>query len=136
MFTDKGSGFSDETIRALREKSYVVHLNNNNGKNNVLPVGHCGLLGVALLNYFGIDDETMSEKAREEARGEARLSVARAIAALSGRTGDDEIKEIARKIQEEGLLKFSGSLLVDIRPIDTNEIDEFHKREAEVLRAA
>jgi len=111
--------------KSLDDISYTVYLTGKVGK-TVTPIGACSMTGLAILNYNDIKD-------REGADIEEAINlIAKGIASLAG---TDNFEEIAKEITKDRKLLSSGLLLVKIRPIDTGEIVQFHKREAEVLRA-
>jgi hypothetical protein len=114
----------------LEKLSYVVYLDRREGQ-TTLPVGHCGLLGLGILNYFNLEEKKASE---EELRAAIDV-IAKGISAL---TGEDDIKEIVKKVEEfvkRGDFAKSGFLMIEIRPIRTEEIKEFHEAEAQILRS-
>ena len=64
------------------------------------------------------------------------MRIAEGLGAMSmGLMGEDEIKNMAKKIIDSNYDLSVVFLSVRIHPIDISEITDFHEREAEVLRA-
>jgi hypothetical protein len=96
-----------------------------------------GIAGLAILNYFDrkkfFEGKGLEGKALAAELTDALDLIVKGIGALTGR---DEINEIAKKIVgEDGLLKLSGELMVEIRPVDTNELNNIHQADIQVLRS-
>gem|GEM_PF-6712184 len=121
--------YKDETGKrnaGLEGKSYTVYMTGEEGC-TLTPIGTCSITALAILNYYDLKDRPGADM------GEAITLIAKGIAALSGTYNFEEIaKKIVDNAQE---LLASGLLLIRIRPVNTQEISEFHEREAAVLRS-
>ncbi|MFH1996394.1 MAG: hypothetical protein ABIJ27_05265 [Candidatus Omnitrophota bacterium] len=121
----------------LRDRSYVVNLDYSltigEGSAFAIPFGHCGILGLAFLNYFNLRE---NNAAGEDLDSALRM-VALGIARLAGQYDTDFAENLFNRMKTEDIVDLikSGELIVQIRPIDPNEIPEFHRAEAEVMKA-
>ncbi len=130
-----GTPQTDDIDDDLAKLSYkVVYMTGRAEKKEqaiATPIAACLETGLAILNYS--DLETRPGITAEE-RIEAVTQILRGIEAMSGGAVDREkIAELAKKIQEQGLA--SVPILVSIRPINTNELMDFHRAEAQILRS-
>jgi hypothetical protein len=116
---------------SMEKNAYVVYLSGEKGQ-TATPIGLCSAIGLKILDHFDL----LARPGVEDAKLQESIDlIARGIAVLSG-VGDDAIKEIAKKIADEGYkLLSSGLLMVKIRPIDTREIKEFHEAEQAVMKS-
>jgi len=118
----------------LESQSYVVYLTGELNK-TATPIGTCGMAGLAYLQYNDLKGRESKDKV---AINNAVEQFIMALAIMSGAPiSQDTLNELAAMDEKTGIrnLIASGLILVKIRPIDTNEIKQFHESEAEVLRA-
>ncbi|MDO8536520.1 MAG: radical SAM protein [Candidatus Omnitrophota bacterium] len=117
----------------LEGSSYVVYMTGDIGKTTT-PIGTCGMTGLEYLNRSDlmerkeIDGEKINQSTERFVRG---------LAAIAGTYAYEPLLDEIAKKDENGIrqLLATGLILVRIRPIDINEIVEFHKHEAEVLKS-
>ncbi|MDD5439522.1 MAG: phosphotransferase, partial [Candidatus Omnitrophica bacterium] len=118
----------------LETLSYVIYMTGEVGR-TATPIGTCGMTGVEYLNRSDLMER--QEKDIDKINLSTERFV-RGLAAMAGTTDYEAfMEEIAGKDPKSGIrqLLTTGLILIRIRPIDTREIVEFHKREAEILRA-
>ncbi|MFC1577244.1 hypothetical protein ACFL3N_02780 [Candidatus Omnitrophota bacterium] len=126
---DEGFPEFEKAYPEFRENSYTIFLQGPPDATTTTPIGKCGLMGLALLNYRNLQDRTDDLAVLKAARD----TIVKSYMSL---TGEDDPGELAKKIfDEDDNLKLSGEILVSIRPIDTQEIRDFHETEAQVLKA-
>ena len=117
---------------ALEEASYVVYMTGKMG-DTVTPVGTCAMTGLEYLNYSDLSGRP------EKDRDKINASVVRFAEGLARILGTVDYAAVLKDIAQDmdGLLKLvkSGIIFITIRPIDTQKIVDFYRREAEVLRA-
>jgi len=125
--------FSKDT--EVSENTYTVYLGGTPGETAV-PVDACGMAGLAILNYFDRAEKAGGENQMSlDAGMRARMSIARGLAAISGRYDQASAAAIVESIVKDGMLISSGILLIKIRPIDTDEIVEYYEAAAAVVRS-
>ena len=118
-------------IKGLEDTSYKVTYLNGEDRSVATPVQGCFQQGVRILTHAYLlgKTDTLDQEILESAIG-----VSRGMAALAGvNTKDEDITELAKKIVEQGIKLVV--LFAKLRPVELKAIAEFHKHEAEVLRA-
>jgi len=123
----------DKRDDGLEKISYVVYLTGELGK-VATPIGTCGMAGLEYLNRSDllgrpeIDKEKINQSTERFVRGLSAMAGTSAYQAL--------MDEIAKK-DDSGIRQLLGTglILIKIRPIDTNEIVQFHRGEAEALKS-
>jgi len=123
----------------LEQNTYVVYLD---GKQNetTTPIDACALTGIEYLNYTFLSSKVVEKKIALYADkiNESAERFAHGLAAMAGSSilDKDFLDKIA-PLSEKGLrqLLTSGMILVKIRPINVNEIQELYKASAAILRS-
>ncbi|MDD5633708.1 MAG: lysostaphin resistance A-like protein [Candidatus Omnitrophica bacterium] len=121
--------------KKIEEDTYTVYLDGNNGE-TVTPIDACGMAGLALFNYFDRSEKAGGEdKLSQDVRKSAILSIAKGLAAISGKFDNESAQSIARTAFKNGKLSASGIILVRIRPVDTQEIVELWEAVSAVMKS-
>ncbi|MBF0216923.1 MAG: hypothetical protein HQL30_08030 [Candidatus Omnitrophica bacterium] len=137
----RGAEDNNEKKEMLSEWSYPVFLSGADkvpeGTTVVTPVIKCFRAGIEALNVLDINYKkgTPGFAVDPDDQKEAVTRFVNAAWEISGTEFNDPMpkEEVIKRILEKGLA--SVILTVDIRPVDTEEIAEFHEAEQETLRS-
>ncbi|MFH1798916.1 MAG: hypothetical protein ABH844_06270 [Candidatus Omnitrophota bacterium] len=131
----EGGGISDIT-----KKAFTVYLEGEIDRGEYrtpTPIGRCIAASIKLFNLFdltrpnrnGITDDVIKTAEEDAIRGIV------AISGLSSSEMRDMAEGLISRAALSGLFALSGQLFIKIRPVNWKGLIEFHKIEAEVLRA-
>jgi|GEM_PF-1546036 len=128
-YTEPAADGTPVEIAELKDASLaVVYMNGKDGE-VATPVQGCFQTAVKIFNFA-----YLKEKGATDELPEAAMEISRSITALTGvDAAPEKMQELAKKIVEQGIA--SVLLFAKLRPVDVNAIADFHKAEAEVLRA-
>ena len=125
--------------QAIEEVSFTSYLQpmvkTEKGKLATLtPVDRCFTAGIRVLNAF----EHIRLGHEQGVIDNAVEKAIRSIIEIGGAVSEKDqakIEQLIERASTEGLIKLSGFIFVQIRPVDWNEITNYHEAMSEVLQA-
>lgn len=131
---------TEESVAKLEGISYKVvkiHGEVEGFPPTVTPVGACVFECLALLNKSHLEEkEKAGKKVSDFEKNKAVQLVLKGIMIISGGMADPAaMEELAERIRAQGYSLEGIDLVVKIRPINLEEIADFHKSDTAVLRS-